>query len=113
MPTRNQPSKDPRPKGADSVPPLAFGVGAMSIDGLRTCCKFTCYKELPMKTIFAFACSAALVLGGLVSPSLAADELKVGDDAPNFELKGSDGKTYKLSDFKGKQAVVIAWFPRA
>ena len=24
-----------------------------------------------------------------------------------------DGKTYKLSDFKGKQAVVLAWFPKA
>jgi len=32
--------------------------------------------------------------------------LKVGDAAPDFTLKGSDGKTYKLSDFKGKQAVV-------
>jgi peroxiredoxin Q/BCP len=42
-----------------------------------------------------------------------AAELKVGDDAPDFTLKGSDGKEYKLSDFKGKQAVVIAWFPKA
>ena len=42
-----------------------------------------------------------------------AEPLKVGDDAPNFELKGSDGKTYKLSDFKGKKAVVIAWYPKA
>ena len=40
-------------------------------------------------------------------------ELKVGDPAPDFSLPGSDGKTYKLSDFKGKQAVVVAWFPRA
>src|SRR3979409_779508 len=40
-------------------------------------------------------------------------ELKVGDKAPDFTLPGSDGKTYKLSDFKGKQAVVIAWFPQA
>jgi peroxiredoxin Q/BCP len=43
----------------------------------------------------------------------AADGLKVGDDAPDFSMVGSDGKTYKLSDFKGKQAVVVAWFPRA
>lgn len=43
----------------------------------------------------------------------AAAELKVGDEAPNFTLKASDGKTYTLSDFKGKQAVVIAWYPRA
>lgn len=40
-------------------------------------------------------------------------ELKVGDAAPNFTLGASDGKTYKLADFKGKQAVVLAWFPKA
>lgn len=40
-------------------------------------------------------------------------ELKVGDPAPDVELEGSDGKTYRLTDFRGKQAVVIAWFPRA
>lgn len=40
-------------------------------------------------------------------------ELKVGDQAPEFNLEASDGKTYKLSDFKGKQAVVLAWFPKA
>jgi peroxiredoxin Q/BCP len=48
----------------------------------------------------------------MAAPAAAA-ELKVGDDAPDFTLQASDGKTYKLSDFKGKQAVVIAWFPKA
>src|SRR5262245_40500316 len=43
----------------------------------------------------------------------AATPLKVGDSAPNFELQGSDGKTHKLSDYKGKKAVVVAWFPKA
>lgn len=42
-----------------------------------------------------------------------AAELKVGDAAPDFSLPGSDGKTYKLSDYRGKQAVVLAWFPKA
>ena len=37
----------------------------------------------------------------------------MGDDAPDFTMTGTDGKTYKLSDFKGKQAVVVAWYPRA
>ena len=39
--------------------------------------------------------------------------LKVGDMAPDFSLQGSDGKTYKLADFRGKKAVVVAWFPKA
>jgi thioredoxin-dependent peroxiredoxin len=59
----------------------------------------------------------ALVLATLSVLALAATpafaELKVGDPAPNFTLKGTDGKTYTLSNFKGKQAVVLAWFPKA
>jgi len=47
------------------------------------------------------------------SSAVAADGIKVGDKAPEFEMKGSDGKTYSAKDFVGKQAVVIAWFPRA
>jgi peroxiredoxin Q/BCP len=39
--------------------------------------------------------------------------VKVGDMAPDFSMPGTDGKTHKLSDYRGKQAVVIAWFPRA
>jgi thioredoxin-dependent peroxiredoxin len=42
-----------------------------------------------------------------------AAEPKVGEPAPDFSLVGTDGKTYKLSDFKGKSAVVVAWFPKA
>ncbi len=44
---------------------------------------------------------------------VGAAELKVGDPAPGFELVGSDGQTYRLADFKDKQAVVIAWYPKA
>lgn len=61
-----------------------------------------------------------LALASLVSTTLVTAlalaqgiGLKVGDPAPGFELTGSDGKTYKLSDFRGKQPVVIAWFPKA
>jgi peroxiredoxin Q/BCP len=42
-----------------------------------------------------------------------AAELKVGDMAPDFTLQGTDGKTHKLSDYRSKQAVVVAWFPRS
>ena len=40
-------------------------------------------------------------------------QLQVGDMAPDFSLQASDGKTYDLVDFRGEQAVVIAWYPRA
>jgi len=39
-------------------------------------------------------------------------DLKVGDPAPDFTLPGTDGKTHKLSDYKGKE-VVLAWYPAA
>ena len=38
--------------------------------------------------------------------------LNVGDQAPDFKLPGSDGKTHSLSDYKGK-TLVLAWFPKA
>lgn len=45
--------------------------------------------------------------------SARADEPKVGDKAPEFSMVGTDGKIYKLSDYKGKEPVVLAWFPKA
>lgn len=47
---------------------------------------------------------AALSLSAL--PALAAGA--VGETAPAFKLKGADGKTYSLADFKGK-TVVLEW----
>jgi len=50
-------------------------------------------------------------------PAAAAAEavkpLEAGDQAPSFTLQGSDGKSYSLAGFKGKKAVVLAWFPKA
>ena len=37
--------------------------------------------------------------------------LKAGDKAPTFSLKNTDGKTVKLSDFKGKK-LVLYFYPR-
>ena len=44
------------------------------------------------------------------APPAIKTHLKVGDAAPDFTLPGTDGKTYKLSDFKGKKTVVLAIF---
>jgi peroxiredoxin len=39
--------------------------------------------------------------------------LKVGDTAPDFELKNHRGETVRLSDFRGKKNVFIAFYPLA
>ncbi len=54
----------------------------------------------------------ATLVAGATAPAVA-EELKVGDPAPAFELPGSDDKIYKLEDFRGKQFVVLAWYPKA
>ena len=51
------------------------------------------------------------VLGGVAlaqQPPPVKTHLKVGDPAPEFSLRATDGETYKLSDFKGKKNVVLA-----
>src|SRR6187397_3610364 len=64
-----------------------------------------------MRALFAIGLVAALAVP--LMAQAPATELKVGDPAPNFKLQATDGKTYQLSDFKGKKAVVVAWFPAA
>lgn len=55
---------------------------------------------------------AGLGLSLLASWTASGAELKAGDVAPDFSLVGSDGRTYTLSELRGK-AVVLAWFPKA
>jgi peroxiredoxin Q/BCP len=67
-----------------------------------------------VKALLKVAMGAALSL--VTSSAMAqtpAAELKVGDQAPAFSLPGSDGKTHTLAESRGKQAVVLAWFPKA
>jgi cytochrome oxidase Cu insertion factor (SCO1/SenC/PrrC family) len=43
-------------------------------------------------------------------PAAPKTHLKIGDAAPDFSLRGTDDKTYKLSDFKGQKNVVLAFY---
>ena len=50
-----------------------------------------------------------LLLAGLALAALPAFAAgAVGETAPAFSLKGADGKTYSLADYKGK-VVVLEW----
>ena len=64
------------------------------------------------------ATTVAATMTGMINCALGRGELypvllKAGDPAPDFELPGSDGRRYRLSDLRGRHAVVIAWFPKA
>jgi len=43
-------------------------------------------------------------------PSAPQTQLKVGDRAPDFELTDTEGQKVKLSDFRGKKNVVLAFY---
>jgi hypothetical protein len=64
-----------------------------------------------MKTLLLAAVAAA----GLCAQSAPPPKthLKVGDSAPDFTLRSTAGQNVKLSDFRGKKAVVLAFFPAA
>ena len=65
--------------------------------------------EMIRKSLLLF--SFVTILGVTAFAQQAAPpktHLKVGQPAPDFTLPATDGKTYKLSDFKGKKNVVLA-----
>src|SRR5688500_18355463 len=66
-----------------------------------------------MRALMTIALAAVLAVRVMAQAQAPAAELKVGDMAPDFSLQASDGKAYKLSDFRGKRSVVVAWFPAA
>lgn len=61
----------------------------------------------------ALSLSLLLVLGMIASaqqPAPPKTNLKVGDAAPDFTLPSTAGEKVKLSDFKGKKNVVLAFY---
>lgn len=47
---------------------------------------------------------------GQAAPAAPQTSLKVGDTAPDFTLTDTEGKQVKLSDFRGKKNVVLAFY---
>lgn len=56
--------------------------------------------------------TASVLFGSLLAlPSLASSAtLAVGDRAPDFTLPDTEGKEVKLSEFRGKKNVVLAFY---
>lgn len=61
--------------------------------------------------VAAFCAASASLFGQTIQPPHT--HLKPGDIAPDFTLPSTAGGNVKLSGFRGKSAVVLAFFPAA
>jgi cytochrome oxidase Cu insertion factor (SCO1/SenC/PrrC family) len=64
-------------------------------------------KKIILGLIFLCALAAASFAQ---VPQTPQTKLKVGDAAPDFTLTDTEGNKIKLSDFKGKKTVVLAFY---
>ena len=60
--------------------------------------------------------AAVFIVVGLISCQTEEKQemgkIKVGEIAPDFELKDKDGNKVKLSDFRGEKSVVVYFYPK-
>jgi peroxiredoxin Q/BCP len=49
----------------------------------------------------------------MLFPQFSKADVKIGDRAPDFALPDQRGKTVRLSDYKGKKTVVLAFYIKA
>jgi peroxiredoxin len=57
--------------------------------------------------------SKAVMTAALACGLAAQGQMKVGDAAPDFGLPSTTGKEIKLSQYKGKRSIVLAFVPAA
>jgi len=59
---------------------------------------------------FLITCVITVAAFAQAPPKTPTTHLKVGDMAPEFSLTDTGGKPVKLSDFRGKKSVVLAFY---
>lgn len=82
------------------------------MNGERRVVPFVTVLRMLAATASAMATGALRLATGTAGRSEV--DLHRGDRAPEFELPGSDGCVYRLSEIISHgHAVVLAWFPKA
>ena len=61
-------------------------------------------------TVLFLALALNVASAAAQQPAAPKTHLKVGDPAPDFTLPDTSGKPVKLSEFKGKKSVVLAFY---
>ncbi len=57
--------------------------------------------------------SALLGIAGMAAAPALAGAIAKGDKAPDIELPSTKGGTEKISAYRGKKNVVLAFYPKA
>jgi peroxiredoxin len=63
-----------------------------------------------MRKILCLCALVAATYATALAQQAPKTQLKVGDTAPDFTLTDTEGKQVKLSDFRGKKNVVLAFY---
>ena len=91
-----------------------FSIAAPLLVGLSLCA-LTCQRAARPGGDAAGANAANAPAGAQAEatprpPTAPQTHLKVGDPAPDFALTDTEGQTVRLSDFRGKRNVVLAFY---
>ncbi len=67
-------------------------------------------RLVPLLLILLATILASQAPAQQAQPAIAKTHLKIGDVAPDFSLPDQNRKPVKLSDFRGKKNVVVAFY---
>jgi cytochrome oxidase Cu insertion factor (SCO1/SenC/PrrC family) len=91
-----------------------FSIAAPLVIGLSVCglsCQRAARPDANAASVNAASTPAgAQAAANSQQPSAPQTHLKVGDRAPDFELTDTEGQKVRLSDFRGKRNVVLAFY---
>jgi cytochrome oxidase Cu insertion factor (SCO1/SenC/PrrC family) len=88
------------------VTPLIIGLSVCSL----SCQKAAQTNSNTMSANTAPSSNSVSERSASQPPAAPQTHLKVGSPAPDFTLTDTDGKQVKLSDFRGKKNVVLAFY---